>query len=131
MNTVNWTRILATTDFSPLANRAVDYAHGLAEQSGGELHVLHVTADPSRAIGEHGQNLTLLDWQRTSPCSAAPGADAWVQPTEPPPDAGACCPKIQFPYLSEDASASATMRSITAGASALQKTARYPCDIVT
>jgi nucleotide-binding universal stress UspA family protein len=54
MNNVNWRRILATTDFSPLANRAVDYAHAVAEKFGAELHVLHVTADASRAIGEHG-----------------------------------------------------------------------------
>jgi universal stress protein A len=56
---VNWSRILATTDFSPLANRAVDYAHAIAQDFGAELHVLHVAADASRGISEHGVSAIL------------------------------------------------------------------------
>jgi len=54
MELANWERILATTDFSPFADTAVQYAHALAERSGAELHVLHVTDDSSKAIAEHG-----------------------------------------------------------------------------
>jgi nucleotide-binding universal stress UspA family protein len=39
-------RILVPTDLSALADRAVKYAHGLAEKCHAELHVLHVTANP-------------------------------------------------------------------------------------
>jgi nucleotide-binding universal stress UspA family protein len=39
-------RILVPTDLSPLAERAVTYAHGLAEKCQAELHVLHVVSDP-------------------------------------------------------------------------------------
>jgi nucleotide-binding universal stress UspA family protein len=59
MKTVTWSRILATTDFSPLANRAVDYAHALAEKFGAELHVLHVAADASRGLAEQGLSAIL------------------------------------------------------------------------
>jgi nucleotide-binding universal stress UspA family protein len=38
-------RILVPTDLSALANRAVQYAHGLAEKCQAELHVLHVVRD--------------------------------------------------------------------------------------
>jgi nucleotide-binding universal stress UspA family protein len=38
-------RILVPTDLSALADRAVKYAHGLAEKCNAELHVLHVTAN--------------------------------------------------------------------------------------
>jgi nucleotide-binding universal stress UspA family protein len=41
-------RILVPTDLSAFAGRAVQYAHGLAEQCHAELHVLHVTPDPDR-----------------------------------------------------------------------------------
>jgi nucleotide-binding universal stress UspA family protein len=51
---MTWKRILATTDFSPFANQAVNYAHALAEFSQAELHVLHVTSDVSEAVREHG-----------------------------------------------------------------------------
>jgi len=54
MSALNWQRILATTDFSPFANKAVDYAHALAEKSGAELHVLHITEDISEAVAQHG-----------------------------------------------------------------------------
>jgi nucleotide-binding universal stress UspA family protein len=39
-------RILVPTDLSPLADRAVKYAHGLAEKCRAELHVLHVVGNP-------------------------------------------------------------------------------------
>jgi universal stress protein A len=54
MTPVNWTRILATTDFSPFADRAVSYAHALAEKFSAELHVLHVVSDVSEGVAEHG-----------------------------------------------------------------------------
>jgi nucleotide-binding universal stress UspA family protein len=38
-------RILVPTDLSPFAERAVQYAHGLAELCRAELHVLHVCRD--------------------------------------------------------------------------------------
>lgn len=44
-----WTKIVATTDFSPHSNSAVEYAHGLAELSGAELHVLHIVDDATGA----------------------------------------------------------------------------------
>jgi nucleotide-binding universal stress UspA family protein len=47
METFKWERILVPTDFSPFAETAVRYAHGLAEVCKAELHVLHVARDPS------------------------------------------------------------------------------------
>ena len=47
-------RILATTDLSPFAAQAVDYAHSLAETFGAELHVLHVVRDATQMAVEHG-----------------------------------------------------------------------------
>jgi nucleotide-binding universal stress UspA family protein len=38
-------RILVPTDLSAFANRAVKYAHSLAEKCHAELHVLHVVRD--------------------------------------------------------------------------------------
>ncbi len=54
METVTWKRILATTDFSPFANRAVRFAHSLAEQHKAELHVLHVVGSLTELAREHG-----------------------------------------------------------------------------
>jgi nucleotide-binding universal stress UspA family protein len=54
MINVHWKRILAATDLSPSCNQAVEYAHRLAEQSGAELHVLHVVRDPSGAEAMFG-----------------------------------------------------------------------------
>src|SRR6267154_1534250 len=45
MRLSGWNRILAPTDLSPIAERAVQYAHRLAESLGSELHVLHVARD--------------------------------------------------------------------------------------
>jgi nucleotide-binding universal stress UspA family protein len=45
MRLTGWNRILAPTDLSPTAERAVRYAHTLAEALGSELHVLHVAQD--------------------------------------------------------------------------------------
>jgi nucleotide-binding universal stress UspA family protein len=59
MEKLAWNRILATTDFSPFAQRAVSYAHRLAEEHGAELHVLHVVASISAMVGEHGTSGTL------------------------------------------------------------------------
>jgi len=54
MGQVAWNRILATTDLSPFANRAVTYAHQLAEEHKAELHVLHVVGSVSAMVAEHG-----------------------------------------------------------------------------
>src|SRR5262249_26230112 len=51
---LRWERVLVTTDFSPFANRAVGYAHALAEKVNAELHVLQVVADIREAVAEHG-----------------------------------------------------------------------------
>jgi nucleotide-binding universal stress UspA family protein len=45
MRLTGWNRILAPTDLSPIAERAVRYAHTLAGKLGAELHVLHVVPD--------------------------------------------------------------------------------------
>lgn len=45
MRLTGWNRILAPTDLSPFAEKAVHYAHRLAESLGAELHVLHVARD--------------------------------------------------------------------------------------
>jgi nucleotide-binding universal stress UspA family protein len=50
----NWQRILTATDFSPLGNQAVEYAHGLAEELRAELHVLHIARDVSDVALKHG-----------------------------------------------------------------------------
>jgi nucleotide-binding universal stress UspA family protein len=50
----NWQRILTATDFSPLGNQAVEYAHSLAEQLRAELHVLHIARDVSEVALKHG-----------------------------------------------------------------------------
>lgn len=49
-----WQRILAPTDFSRFAESAVEYAHGLAERLGAELHVLHVGRSLDAVVAEHG-----------------------------------------------------------------------------
>ncbi|MFN4258552.1 MAG: universal stress protein [Gemmataceae bacterium] len=54
MNVVQWQRILAATDFSPFGDKAVTYAHELAEKFGAELHVLHVVGDITEASSKHG-----------------------------------------------------------------------------
>jgi nucleotide-binding universal stress UspA family protein len=50
----SWSKILATTDFSSHSNWAVEYAHGLAEMVGAELHVLHVVDDSTGAAINYG-----------------------------------------------------------------------------
>jgi len=50
----NWKRILTATDFSPLGNKAVEYANGLAADLGAELHVLHIARDVSDVAFKHG-----------------------------------------------------------------------------
>lgn len=54
MNAISWQRILATTDFSPFGNSAVEYAHELAEMFGAELHVLHVARNVDAAGQQFG-----------------------------------------------------------------------------
>jgi universal stress protein A len=49
----NWARVLAPTDLSPLAGKAVAYAHGLSEKFGAEPHVLHVVRDVSELAAAH------------------------------------------------------------------------------
>jgi nucleotide-binding universal stress UspA family protein len=44
-------RVLVTTDFSPIGNRAVAYAHAIVA-AGGTVHILHVE-EPGRAPREH------------------------------------------------------------------------------
>jgi nucleotide-binding universal stress UspA family protein len=53
MSDLKWQRILAPTDHSAFAQKAVDYARGLAKQFTAELHVLRVMADADKAISEH------------------------------------------------------------------------------
>lgn len=60
MSTVNWQRILATTDFSPFGNKAVTCAHELAEKLGAELHVLTV-AENADVAARQGGATGLLD----------------------------------------------------------------------
>jgi nucleotide-binding universal stress UspA family protein len=50
MEPSGWDRILVTTDMSPFAEKAVRYAHELAEKLGSELHVLHVARDLSALV---------------------------------------------------------------------------------
>jgi nucleotide-binding universal stress UspA family protein len=50
----NWQRILTATDFSPMGNQAVEYAHSLAEELRAELHVLHIARDVSEVALKHG-----------------------------------------------------------------------------
>lgn len=54
MEPLNWARILAPTDLSTIANKAVTYAHALAEKVNAELHVLHVVKDVNELAREHG-----------------------------------------------------------------------------
>jgi nucleotide-binding universal stress UspA family protein len=54
-----WQRILAPTDFSGFAEAAVEYAHGLAERLGAELHVLHVGRSLDAVVAEHGAQGTV------------------------------------------------------------------------
>lgn len=67
-----WTRILATTDFSPFASRAVSYAHELAEQLGAELHVLHVARSIHELAVEHGTS------GRLGPSSTEADGGEWL-----------------------------------------------------
>jgi nucleotide-binding universal stress UspA family protein len=53
MNDFKWKRILAPTDRSPFADKAVSYAHDLAKASKAELHVLRVMDDTDRAASEY------------------------------------------------------------------------------
>jgi nucleotide-binding universal stress UspA family protein len=50
MKPFGWERILVPTDLSPFAERAVRYAHRLAEGVGAELHVFHVARDISELV---------------------------------------------------------------------------------
>ena len=54
MSSVNWQRILATTDFSPFGNKAVQCAHELAEKLGAHLHVLTVAESADVAARQGG-----------------------------------------------------------------------------
>ena len=67
-----WKRILAATDFSPFASRAVSYAHELAEQLAAELHVLHVARSISELAAEHGTS------GRLSPDSTEEEGAEWL-----------------------------------------------------
>ena len=69
---LRWERILVTTDFSPFANAAVDYAHALAETMNAELHVLHVVHDIREAVAEHGAVGTV------DPTGNPDEADEWL-----------------------------------------------------
>src|SRR5262249_43952851 len=54
MSSVNWQRILATTDFSAFGNKAVSAAHELAEKFGAELHVVTVAENADVAARQGG-----------------------------------------------------------------------------
>jgi universal stress protein A len=54
MEPLKWERILVPTDLSPLAGKAVDYAHALAEKVKAELHVLHIVSNMNELAKEHG-----------------------------------------------------------------------------
>ena len=60
MSSVNWQRILASTDFSPFGNKAVNCAHELAEKFGAELHVVTV-ADSADVAARQGGATGMLD----------------------------------------------------------------------
>ncbi|HBH51396.1 MAG TPA: universal stress protein [Planctomycetaceae bacterium] len=52
-------RVLLATDFSDCSRAAQAYACNLVEQFGGELHVLHVLADPVLMMPEPGTPASL------------------------------------------------------------------------
>jgi nucleotide-binding universal stress UspA family protein len=56
MTRPNWARVLATTDFSKHSQSAVEYAYGLAEMVGAELHVLHVVDDSTGAAVHYSRS---------------------------------------------------------------------------
>jgi nucleotide-binding universal stress UspA family protein len=65
----NWQRILTATDLSPFAEAAVQYAHGLAEKFGAELHVLHVVEDSTEAARLMGTTGTYDPADRDNPAN--------------------------------------------------------------
>ena len=65
MRLTGWNRILAPTDLSPIAERAVRYAHVLAETLGSELHVLHVARDASE-LSAYGPATGIVDPENLS-----------------------------------------------------------------
>jgi len=72
MDTMNWQRILAATDFSSFGNRAVAQAHSLAEKYGAELHVLHVVDNVDDVAEHYGATGTL------EPGEEVEGPKAWL-----------------------------------------------------
>jgi nucleotide-binding universal stress UspA family protein len=72
MSIVSWQHILATTDFSPFGNKAVAYAHELAEKSGAELHVLTVAENADVAARQGGATGVL------EPADASDERWAWL-----------------------------------------------------
>ncbi len=62
---INIRRVLVATDFSEIADGALDYGRALAEHFGGTLHVLHV-ADVLQpiAVGVEGYFADVSDLQR-------------------------------------------------------------------
>jgi nucleotide-binding universal stress UspA family protein len=68
----NWQRILTATDFSPLSNDAVKYAHSLAEELRAELHVLHIAKSVSEVALQHGPTGVL------EPVSEESADQAWL-----------------------------------------------------
>ena len=54
MEPLKWERILVPTDLSPIARKAVEYAHALAEKVNAELHVLHVVKNVNDLAKEQG-----------------------------------------------------------------------------
>ena len=67
-----WQRILAPTDFSRFAESAVEYAHGLAERLGAELHVLHVGKNLDEVVAEYGAQGTV------GPLNTQDDYDRWL-----------------------------------------------------
>lgn len=58
-------RILVPLDFSANSNRALDYAHGLALQVGGALHLVHVCEMPGMiTASKDAYAIEFADWSR-------------------------------------------------------------------
>ena len=55
-------KILVATDFSDVAEHAVDYARDFAEKVGGELVILHVYEVPMLALPIEGAAISPATW---------------------------------------------------------------------
>ena len=62
--TFSFDRIVAATDFSPRAQRAVDHAVQLAQRLGARLTVLHVYPEPPQAWESALSGIEVSDWEQ-------------------------------------------------------------------